>query len=607
MTHTRTGNIHRESDPGFNMVIHYLLGNEAIAHGCLEAAVDVACGYPGTPSSEVIDTLRMDPGRACKVEWSVNEKVAFEEALAVSWCGMRAICTMKHVGLNVAADPLMTSSYTGTKGGFVIMSADDPFAHSSQNEQDSRCYAGFARIPCLDPSTLQEAHDMVRDAFALSEEFSLPVLFRPTTRICHSKSDVELGEVVISERTASFEKDARQYVVIPAHTRVLHRELNQKQPALKKRLVELGYNRYEIKGKTAVICGGVGASYVREVIGPDVSVAIIGAYPIDEKWLMEFIGRHEKVMVIEELSPVIEEAARQVSGCVPVYGKITGHVPYEGELAPDRVCEYLHAAGFETQITYQPVKAPAALPVRPPILCAGCMHRTAMYAMKKVFRDGIFPSDIGCYTLGIQLGTVDTTICMGASITIASGMSLAGETRDIVCTIGDSTFLHTGIQGLINAIYNGANITVVILDNRITAMTGHQPNPTTGLTACGVATPSVSIEAICRASGATFVETVSPNDLVTFINVLKTTKSLPGVKVIIARQPCVISEKRAKIVRGQYTVHQDMCIGCKACIKFGCPAIELIGGLASITSLCSGCGACVQICPVGAIGREVKE
>lgn len=589
------------------MVVHYLLGNEAIAHGCLEAAVDVACGYPGTPSSEVIDTLRMDPDRACKVEWSVNEKVAFEEALAVSWCGLRAICTMKHVGLNVAADPLMTSAYTGTKGGFVIMSADDPFAHSSQNEQDSRCYAGFARIPCLDPSTLQEAHDMVRDAFALSEEFSLPVLFRPTTRICHSKSDVKLGKVMISERTASFEKDTRQYVVIPAHTRVLHRELNQKQPALKKRLVELGYNRYEIRGKTAVICGGVGASYVREVAGHDVSIAVIGAYPIDEEWLREFISRHEKVMVIEELSPVIEEAARQVSGFVPVYGKITGHVPYEGELAPDRVCEYLHAAGFETQITYQPVKAPAALPVRPPILCAGCMHRTAMYAMKKVFRDGIFPSDIGCYTLGIQLGTVDTTICMGASITVAAGMSLAGETRDIVCTIGDSTFLHTGIQGLINAVYNGANITVVILDNRITAMTGHQPNPTTGLTACGVATPAVSIEAVCRASGATFVETVSPNDLVTFIDVLKSARPLKGVKVIIARQPCVISEKRAKVVRGHYTVHQDLCIGCKACIKFGCPAIELRGGLASITDLCSGCGVCVQICPVGAIGREVKE
>jgi indolepyruvate ferredoxin oxidoreductase alpha subunit len=607
MTHIRTGNIHRKSDPGFYMVVQYLLGNEAIAHGCLEAAVDVACGYPGTPSSEVIDTLRMDPDRACKVEWSVNEKVAFEEALAVSWCGLRAICTMKHVGLNVAADPLMTSAYTGTKGGFVILTADDPYAHSSQNEQDSRCYARFARIPCLDPSTLQEAHDMVRDAFALSEEFSLPVMFRPTTRICHSKSDVNLGDIVVSERIASFEKDVRQYVVIPAHTRILHQKLNQKQPALKKRLVELGYNRYELKGKTAVICGGVGASYVREVIGPDVSVAIIGAYPIDEDWLREFISHHEKVMVIEELSPVIEEVARQVSGTIPVSGKMTGHVPYEGELAPDRVAGYLKAAGFALSVTYQPAATPAALPVRPPILCAGCMHRTAMYAMKKVFRDAIFPSDIGCYTLGIQLGTVDTTICMGASITVASGMSLAGEKRDIVCTIGDSTFLHTGIQGLINAVYNGANITVVILDNRITAMTGHQPNPTTGLTACGVATPAVSIEAICRASGATFVETVSPNDLVTFIDVLKTAKALPGVKVIIARQPCVISEKRAKIVRGRYTVHQDLCIGCKACIKFGCPAIELKGGLASITDLCSGCGVCVQICPVGAIGREVKE
>lgn len=607
MTHTRTGNIIRESAPGLFMVIHYLLGNEAIAHGCLEAAVDVACGYPGTPSSEVVDTLRMDPDRACKVEWSVNEKVAFEEALAVSWCGLRALCTMKHVGLNVAADPLMTSAYTGTKGGFVILSADDPYAHSSQNEQDSRCYAQFARIPCLDPSTLQEAHDMARDAFSLSEEFSLPVLLRPTTRICHSKSDVEMGDPQVSARTASFEKDPRQYVVIPVHTRILHQKLNQKQPALKRRLVELGYNRYEIKGKTAVICGGVGASYVREVIGPDVSLAVIGAYPIDEEWLSEFISRHEKVLVIEELSPVIEDVALQVSKTVLVLGKKTGHVPYEGELAPERVAGYMVAAGIGTSAAYTPAQKPAALPVRPPILCAGCMHRTAMYAMKKVFRDGIFPSDIGCYTLGLQLGTVDTTICMGASITIASGMSLAGETHDIVCTIGDSTFLHTGIQGLINAVYNGANITVVILDNRITAMTGHQPNPTTGVTACGVTVPAISLEAICRACGASFVETVSPNDLVTFTNTLKEAKARTGVKVIIARQPCVISEKRKKIIRGRYTVHQDVCIGCKACVKFGCPAIELSGGLAFITELCSGCGVCMEICPVGAIGREVRE
>lgn len=589
------------------MAVHYLLGNEAIAHGCREAAMDVACGYPGTPSSEVIDTLRMVPDRAYKVEWSVNEKVAFEEALAASWCGLRSLFTTKHVGLNVAADPLMTSAYTGTKGGFVILCADDPYAHSSQNEQDTRCYAQFARIPLLDPSSLQEAHDMVRDAFSLSEEFLLPVLFRPTTRICHSKSDVDIGEIQISDRKANFEKDPRQYVVIPVHTRILHQKLNQKQPGIKKRLVELGYNRFEIRGKTAVICGGVAASYVREVISPDVSLAVIGAYPIDEEWLSDFVGRHEQVMVIEELAPVIEDVVLQVSRAIPVYGKKTGHVPYEGELNPPRVASYMEAAGFRVSCQFHEPEPPAALPVRPPILCAGCLHRTAMYAMKKVFKDGIFPSDIGCYTLGIQLGVVDTTICMGAAITIASGMSLAGETRDIVCTIGDSTFLHTGIQGLINAVYNGADITVLILDNRVTAMTGHQPNPTTGLTACGVTVPAISLEAVCRASGASFVETVSPNDLVTFIDVLKEAKSRKGVKVIIARQPCVISEKRAKVVRGRYAVHRDTCIGCKACIKFGCPAIELHSGLASITDLCSGCGVCVQICPVGAIGREVKE
>lgn len=589
------------------MAVHYLLGNEAIAHGCREAAVDVACGYPGTPSSEVIDSLRMVPDRAYAVEWSVNEKVAFEEALAASWCGLRSICTMKHVGLNVAADPLMTSAYTGTKGGFVILSADDPYAHSSQNEQDSRCYARFARIPCLDPSTLQEAHDMVRDAFSLSEAFSLPVLFRPTTRICHSKSDVILGDIRVSDRTALFEKDPRQYVVIPAHTRILHQKLNQKQPGLKKRLVEAGYNRFEIKGKTGVICGGVAASYVREVIGKDVSLAIIGAYPLDEEWLGSFVRQHEQVLVVEELAPVIEDIVLQVQGQTRIFGKNSGHVPYEGEFSPERVASYLTAAGIPTSVGYEKPFEPAGLPPRSPILCAGCMHRTTMYAIKKVFKDGIFPSDIGCYTLGLQLGVVDTTICMGASITIASGMSLAGEQRDIVCTIGDSTFLHTGIQGLMNAVYNGANITVVILDNRITAMTGHQPNPTTGRTATGVQVPSVSLEAICRACGAAFVETVDPNDLVSITSLLKEAKSRTGVKVIIARRACVISERRAKISRGRFIVNRDLCIGCKACVKFGCPAIELHNGLALITDLCSGCGVCAQICPVGAIGREVKE
>ncbi len=589
------------------MVVKYLLGNEAIAHGCLEAALDTAFGYPGTPSSEVIDTLRAWPDRQSYVEWSVNEKVAYEEALASSWCGLRSIVTMKHVGLNVAADPLMTSAYTGVKGGFVVLSADDPYAHSSQNEQDSRCYAAFARIPCMDPSSVQEAHDMVRDAFSLSEEFHLPVLFRPTTRICHSKSDVSLGEVAASDREASFEKDPKQYVVIPAHTRILHKRLNEKQAALKKRLVESGYNRCTIRGKTGIITGGIAASYVREVASDSVSIAQIGAYPIDEEWLSDFIRSHEMILVVEELAPVIEEVARQVAGLVPVLGKKTGYVPYEGEFSPERVAQYLHAAGIQVKTDYPATPAPAGLPVRPPILCAGCMHRTAMYAIRKIFRDGIFPSDIGCYTLGLQLGVVDTTICMGASITVASGMAQAGEKHDIVCTIGDSTFLHTGIQGLLNAVYNNANITVVILDNRITAMTGHQPNPTTGITAAGIERPAVSLEMLCRACGVSFVETVSPSDLVQFTGVLKEAKSRSGVKVIIAKQPCVITERRAKISRGKFRVDKDGCIGCKACIKFGCPAIELHSGLALITDLCSGCGVCAQICPVSAISLEVKE
>ena len=337
---------------------HYLLGNEAIAHACLESGIDFASGYPGTPSSEVVDVLRVQKDLTCHVEWSVNEKVALENALAAAWCGLRSICTMKHVGLNVAADPLMTSAYTGVTGGLVIMSADDPFAHSSQNEQDTRCYAHFARLPCLDPSGVQEAHDMIRAAFEISEEFKLPVLFRPTTRICHSKGDVELGAIVPNTRVGEFHKDPRQYVVIPAHTRILHKKLNEKQPALKKRLVERGLNYSEIKGKTAIIASGIGASYVQELLPPGVSFMKIGAYPIDEEWLGEFARNHEKILIIEELAPVVEEAVRQVAGCVPVFGKINGYAPYEGELSPGR-CRCYHGKG----------RVPAGKPVCRPGAC----------------------------------------------------------------------------------------------------------------------------------------------------------------------------------------------------------------------------------------------
>jgi indolepyruvate ferredoxin oxidoreductase alpha subunit len=582
----------------------YLLGNEAIAHGCLESPVSFVSGYPGTPSSEVIEVLSSLPERSYYVEWSVNEKVAFENALAAAWCGVRALCTMKHVGLNVAADPLMTSAYSGVTGGLVVMSADDPFAHSSQNEQDSRMYAKFARIPCLDPATIQEAHDMIRDAFALSEDFGLPVLFRPTTRICHSKGDVSLGPILQNKRIGEFHRDPKQYVFIPAHARIQHKKLNEKQPKIKKRLAELGYNQYTIKGSRAVIASGIAASYVQEILQEDISFMKIGAFPLDEVWLSDFLRLHEEVLVIEELAPILEESVREVAGCVAVHGKMDGHVPYEGELSPDVVARIMESCGFSPAIKFPHATPIQDLPPRPPILCAGCMHRPVFYAIRRVFRDGIYPSDIGCYTLGLQMGAVDTTLCMGSSIPLGSGMFHAGEKRDIVCSIGDSTFLHTGIQGLLNAVYNDAQMTVVILDNRITAMTGHQPNPTTGLTACGTPAPAVSLEAVCRACGVSVVETVDPYDLVALTTALKDVKDKPGVKVIIAKQYCVITARRAGIRRGRYSVNSDICTACGVCTAFGCPAIERLDEKATINELCSGCSVCTQLCPAGAIRKE---
>ncbi|MDU9376323.1 hypothetical protein McpSp1_09280 [Methanocorpusculaceae archaeon Sp1] len=582
----------------------YLLGNAAIAHACLEAGVDFVSGYPGTPSSEVVDTLRGVKDPWYYLEWSVNEKVAFENAIGASWCGCRSIVTMKHVGLNVAADPLMTSAYTGVKGGFVVLSADDPFAHSSQNEQDSRMYAKFAQIPCLDPKDVQQAHDMMTAAWNISEKFSLPVLFRPTTRICHSKSDVALGEETPSPRKGEFVRDPKQYVVIPAHTRPLHAILTKKQAEVAKYLVEAGYNSATVRGKRAVIAGGISAAYVEEILPEDVSLITIGAYPIDADWLAEVVAKHTEVLVVEELMPVVEEAVRQVAGTVTVHGKLDGYLPHEGEFSTALVAKALQKAGYLKEDPFPPEKQPTAVAVRPPILCPGCLHRSVFYAMKKVFKDGVFPSDIGCYTLGLQMGAVDTTICMGASITVGSGIAHSCPETDVVSTIGDSTFLHTGVNGLINAVYNNTNQTVIILDNRITAMTGHQPNPNTGMTATGVESPKISLEELARACGVSFVESVDPYDLTDLLETLKAAKEKPGVKVIIAKQPCVIMNKRNGVKRSRYVVDAERCNKCGACIRYGCPALEIDeNGAAVTTALCTGCGVCADICPAGAIHR----
>ncbi len=582
----------------------YLLGNDAIAHGCLEAGVDFVSGYPGTPSSEVVDTLRRTKNPWYYLEWSVNEKVAFENALGASWCGLRSIVTMKHVGLNVAADPLMTSSYTGVNGGFVVLSADDPFAHSSQNEQDSRMYAKFAQVPCLDPANVQQAHDMITEAWNLSETFSLPVLFRPTTRICHSKSDVTLGEEKPSPRKGKFVHNPKQYVVIPAHTRPLHAILTKKQPEVAKYLVQSGYNSAEIRGKKAVIAGGISISYVEEVLPKDVSLIKITAYPIDRDWLANVVSRHTEVLVVEELMPVIEEAVRQAASTTVVHGKLDGCLPHEGEFSTALVAGALVKAGFLAENPCPVSPEPAAVPVRPPILCPGCLHRSVFYAMKKVFKDGVFPSDIGCYTLGLQMGAVDTTICMGASITVGSGIAHSCPETPVVSTIGDSTFLHTGVNGLVNAVYNNANQTIIILDNRITAMTGHQPNPNTGVTATGVESPKISLEELARACGVSFVESVDPYDLTDLLETLKAAKEKDGVKVIIAKQPCVIMNKRNGVKRSRYVVDAERCLKCGACVRYGCPAIETDeNGASRTTALCTGCGVCADICPAGAIHR----
>ncbi|HTY52615.1 MAG TPA: indolepyruvate ferredoxin oxidoreductase subunit alpha [Methanomicrobiales archaeon] len=588
------------------MAKRYLLGNEAIAHAAVEASADFVSGYPGTPSSEVIDILRVQEERPLYVEWSVNEKVAFENALAAAWCGLRSLVTMKHVGLNVAADPLMTSGYTGVTGGFVIMCADDPFAHSSQNEQDTRFYARFAHLPCLDPATVQEAHDMVIDAFALSEELGLPVIFRPTTRVCHSKSDVVIGEAGKDSRKGNFPRDPKRFVLIPANARPLHKALDEKLPKVTKTLAGRGYNRFERKGKTAIIAGGIGATYVQEILPDGISFGKIGAYPVDWGALGDFVKGHRKILVIEEGEPIIEELVRQVAGGIPVSGKLDGVVPAEGELSISAVSAILEGQGIIPKGAGTPGPVPN-VPMRPPIMCAGCMHRPTFFAIKKVWRDAVYPSDIGCYTLGLQLGVVDTTICMGSAPSLASGINHSGDPREVVATIGDSTFLHSGIPGLLNAVYNGADMTLIILDNRTTAMTGHQPNPVSGTTAGGEVKAPVSLEAICRACGVSFVETVSPYDLPSMIEVMKAAKAQKGVRVLIAKQPCVITARRAGVKRVSYSVDRDACTVCGTCIRFGCPAIEMIDDRAAINELCSGCGVCAQICPSGAIGPKEKE
>lgn len=586
------------------------MGNEAIALGAFEAGIEVVAAYPGTPSTEIPETVaRFAKQYGVYVEFSTNEKVALEVGIGASWAGKRSLVTMKHVGINVASDSLMTLAYTGIDGGFVLVSADEPECHSSQNEQDNRLFARFANIPCLDPSSSQEARDMTLFAYELSEKFSIPVILRPTTRVCHSRGDVRLGEINIQKREGKFSKDVSKYIAVPAHARILHKKLLDNMDKVREFVEESNLN-YTTPGdgKTGIIVIGASFNYLMEslnILGIKPPLLKIGvSHPLAKNKVLSFIKDLEKVVIVEELEPVIENdvkilmAENQLN--LKLYGK--NIFPRTGEFSTDLVTEIL-SKFFRIDVPKEQSKN-LTIPNRAPLLCAGCPHRSTFYAIKKVTRGkAIFPSDIGCYTLGFSrpLQTVDTCISMGASFGIACGFAKSVK-EPIIATLGDSTFFHAGIPPLINAKYNNSKIVAVILDNLTTAMTGHQPHPGTQLTAMGEPAKSVSIEKLIAGMDIP-VEVVSATDVKGIEEALKRGLESEQVYAIVSRGPCVLLKGLEKKLA--YVVEASICRACKACIKLsGCPALEFKDGHSSINpTVCTGCGLCAYICPVEAIGR----
>uniref|UniRef100_A0A7V4E1R6 Indolepyruvate oxidoreductase subunit IorA n=1 Tax=candidate division WOR-3 bacterium TaxID=2052148 RepID=A0A7V4E1R6_UNCW3 len=573
-----------------------LSGNEALARGAWEAGVKVACAYPGTPSTEILENLAKYP--EIDAEWSPNEKVAFEVAFGAAIAGARSIVSMKHVGLNVAADPFFSSAYTGVKGGFVIVTCDDPGMHSSQNEQDNRRYAKFAKVPLIEPSDAQEAHDFVKIAFEISEEFEIPVLFRMTTRISHTKGVVKVGERE-EVPLKNYSKNIQQFVVLPAHAKIRHSILEEKLLKLKRFSSETFLNRIE-KGKNEVgiVTSGISYNYAKEVF-PDAWILKLGMpFPFPEELFKEFIKNVKKVIVVEENEPFIEEEIKILG--YNVEGK--KYIPLCDELSPEIVRKSLKNKEL-------PHPEPLKSVRRPPQLCPGCPHTGVFYTLSKL--KAVVTGDIGCYTLGAlpPHNAMDTCICMGASIGNAFGFEKAlGKkfSKRLVAVIGDSTFIHSGITGLIDIAYNKGSVTVIILDNRTTAMTGHQNHPGTGITAKGEKTKEINLAELARACGIEEVYEINPYDLKNTLKTIKNAMESEKPAVVISKAPCALlkearerfkKEKKRKVI-------EEKCLGekCKACIRLGCPAISMVNGKAFISSLlCVGCGLCSEVCPVEAI------
>lgn len=592
----------------------FLMGNEAIAWGAVHAGVNVVAGYPGTPSTEVLETVAKNNDGSVYVEWSVNEKAALEVAAGASYAGARTLVTMKQVGLNVASDPLMSLAYVGVKGGMVILSADDPGPISSQTEQDTRTFAKFAKIPVFDPSSPEEAYDMMEEAYRVSEKWSTPVLFRPTTRVCHGCASVPVKAEYDKHVPDGFKKDTMRWVIFPRTSYLNHCKIEERNPQIGDYFSESPFNKLTGSGKKGICTSGISYAYTTEALSSgkheDCKLLKIGtSFPFPEKLALKFLEGLDEVICIEELDPFLERELTYICGKyhlnVNIHGKLDGHVLPAGENTVESVKAVLSKfIGLETGEESKLPEAPA-LPVRPPVLCAGCPHRASFYAVKQAMKGkkAVFSGDIGCYTLGnaAPLDMVDTCLCMGADVTIAQGLHRVEPDAVNFSFIGDSTFFASGITGVVNAVYNGTDIILIVLDNSTTAMTGHQPHPGTGVRMMGDVCEKISIEKILRAIGLTSVETVDPLDNKAAVEAVKHAAELPGVKAIIFKSPCIAVTKPSK----RFKI-ADSCVNCKKCIReLGCPAIVMENGRPTIEkSLCFGCSLCAQICPCGAIIPE---